>query len=189
MDSARVTELTRELLLALGQDPDREGLRDTPLRVAQWWRDFFSQSSATNSASFAETDLGGQLIVVGNMSVWSLCEHHLLPMHLEVCVGYVPNGRVLGLSKFGRIARQCASRLQVQERFTSQVLRAVSEATGSEHVAAVVRGEHLCMSMRGVRMESAQTTTVLSQGRLETDPTLSQRFLAFTGPSTMGRRQ
>jgi GTP cyclohydrolase I len=123
--------------------------------------------------------VNGQLVVVGGMRVWSLCEHHLLPMHLQVAAGYVPAGKVVGLSKFGRIAQRHAGRLQVQERFTRQVAEDVSGVIGSDDVAVAVRGTHLCMSMRGVRMEAARTTSLHAGGRFSSDPVLSQQFLAL----------
>lgn len=186
VDAVRVAELTRELLVALGQDPDREGLQDTPHRVARWWQDFLEPDPSTVSTTFAESCLDGQLVVVGGMNTWSLCEHHLLPMRLTTTVGYLPSDRVLGLSKFGRIARRHSGQLQVQERFTRELLGEVSTLTASDHVAAAVHGEHMCMSMRGVRMEQARTTTVLARGRLKTDPALAQQFLALARTPTCG---
>ena len=180
VDTARVEHLVRELLLALGEDPERAGLADTPRRVAGWWREFLEPGSAGTATCFAEASSDGQLVVVGDMGVWSLCEHHLLPMRLDVTVGYLPAGVVLGLSKFGRITRRFAGRLQLQERLTEQVARAVIEATGSQDVAVAVRGEHLCMSMRGVRMGTARTTTVHTHGRFVTDQALSGQFLALS---------
>lgn len=179
MDVDRITDLVGQLLEALGEDPSREGLADTPGRVAAWYREFLSPDSSSSATCFPEPQVSGQLVVVGGMSVWSLCEHHLLPMHLEVTVGYLPGAQVLGLSKFGRIAAECAARLQVQERFTRQVADKVAAVVDTQDVAVAVRGTHLCMSMRGVRMEAARTTTLEHRGRLEEDPALTQRFLAL----------
>ncbi|WP_424534250.1 GTP cyclohydrolase I [Sphaerisporangium viridialbum] len=177
VDTERVADLVGQLLAALGENPGREGLADTPARVAAWWRTFLSPEPAAAATCFTETRLGEQLVVVGGMSVWSLCEHHMLPMHLQVAAGYVPNGEVVGLSKFGRIAQRHAGRLQVQERFTRQVAEDIVGVIGSKDVAVAVRGTHLCMSMRGVRMEQARTTTLHAGGRFQTDPVLSQQFL------------
>ncbi|MBN6058308.1 GTP cyclohydrolase I [Nonomuraea sp. RK-328] len=177
VDTERVADLVGQLLAALGEDPAREGLANTPARVAAWWRTFLSPEPAAAATCFTETHLSEQLVVVGDMSVWSLCEHHMLPMHLEVATGYVPNGEVVGLSKFGRIAQRHAGRLQVQERFTRQVAEAIADVIGGKDVAIAVRGTHLCMSMRGVRMEQARTTTLHAGGRFQTDSVLSQQFL------------
>ncbi|WP_264296625.1 GTP cyclohydrolase I [Streptomyces sp. C8S0] len=114
------------------------------------------------------------------MSVWSLCEHHMIPMNLQVAVGYLAEGEVVGLSKFGRVAKHFAGRLQVQERYTRQVAEHLAGVIGREDIAVAVRGLHLCMSMRGVRMEEARTTTLHSGGRFATDPVLSQQFLLAT---------
>ncbi|WP_376773362.1 GTP cyclohydrolase I [Streptosporangium album] len=185
VDAPRVTELVRELLIALGEDPHREGLLNTPARVAAWWRDFLSPDPSAMATCFTETHASDQLVVVGGLNVWSLCEHHMLPMKLDAHVGYLADGTVLGLSKFGRIAQRHAGRLQVQERFTRQLADEVVAAIGSEDVAVTVHGVHLCMSMRGVRMEAARTSTVQAGGRFKTDPLLSQQFLTLT---TAGQR-
>ncbi|MCX4826388.1 GTP cyclohydrolase I FolE [Streptomyces sp. NBC_01142] len=179
VDAERVADLVVQLLSALGEDPGREGLVDTPARVASWWRTFLSPDPSAATTCFTETQLSGQLVVVGGMSVWSLCEHHLLPMNLDVAAGYVADGNVVGLSKFGRIAQRHAGRLQVQERFTRQVADEICGVIGGQDVAVAVRGTHLCMSMRGVRMEAARTTTLQATGRLQTDPALSRQFLTL----------
>jgi GTP cyclohydrolase I len=177
VDTARVADLISQLLMALGEDPAREGLIGTPGRVAAWWAEFLSPDDVTVTC-FSESQLSDQLVIVGGMSVWSLCEHHLLPMNLQVMAGYVPAGEVVGLSKFGRIAEHFAGRLQVQERFTEQVAEYLTSVIGRKDIAVAVRGAHLCMSMRGVRMEAARTTTLHAGGRFATDPVLNQQFLA-----------
>lgn len=179
VDAERVADLVGQLLTAIGEDPGREGLSDTPARVAAWWQSFFSPEPSATPTCFTEQHLSGQLVVIGGMSVWSLCEHHLLPMNLDVAVGYVPDSNVVGLSKFGRIAQRYAGRLQVQERFTRQVADELADVIGGNDVAVAVRGTHLCMSARGVRMETARTTTVQACGRFERDPVLSQQFLTL----------
>ncbi|MGW2652129.1 GTP cyclohydrolase I [Streptomyces sp. NPDC001478] len=178
IDTAQVADLISQLLIALGEDPAREGLIGTPERVAAWWTDFLSPDDATSFTCFSEPLLNEQLVVVGGMSVWALCEHHMLPMNLQVTAGYVPDGEVVGLSKFGRIAAHFAGRLQVQERFTKQVAEHLTGVIGRKDVAVAVRGLHLCMSMRGVRMEAACTTTLHTGGQFGTDPVLNQQFLA-----------
>ena len=177
IDTDRVADLIGQLLVELGEDPQRDGLAETPKRVAAWWNDFLSPGSAPAATRFTESQLGGQLVVVGGMSVWSLCEHHMIPMNLQVAVGYLAAGEVVGLSKFGRVAQHFAGRLQVQERYTHEVAEHLAGVIGSEDIAVAVRGLHLCMSMRGVRMEDARTTTLHSGGLFATDPILSQQFL------------
>ncbi|MFD5483939.1 GTP cyclohydrolase I [Streptomyces virginiae] len=177
IDTDRVADLIGQLLVELGEDPQRDGLAETPKRVAAWWNDFLSPGSAPAATRFTESQLGGQLVVVGGMSVWSLCEHHMIPMNLQVTVGYLAEDEVVGLSKFGRVAQHYAGRLQVQERYTLEVAEHLAGVIGSEDIAVAVRGLHLCMSMRGVRMEEARTTTLHSGGRFATDSILSQQFL------------
>ncbi|GAA2213328.1 GTP cyclohydrolase I FolE [Nonomuraea monospora] len=186
VDTPRVTGLVRELLIALGEDPHREGLLDTPARVAAWWCSFLSPDPSAMATCFTETHASDQLVVVGGLNVWSLCEHHMLPMKLDAHVGYLADGTVLGLSKFGRIAQRYAGRLQMQERFTRQLADEVTTAIGSEDVAVTVHGVHLCMSMRGVRMEMARTSTVQAGGRFKTDPLLSQQFLTLSTAELRG---
>lgn len=180
IDTDRVAVLIAQLLIELGEDPARDGLIGTPGRVAAWWQAFLSPDDTAVDSCFTESQLSDQLVIVGGMRVWSLCEHHLLPMSLEVTAGYIPDGEVLGLSKFGRIAQRFAGRLQVQERFTRQVFEHLTGVIGREDVAVQVRGTHLCMSMRGVRMDAARTTTLQAGGRFGTDPVLSQQFLTLT---------
>ena len=179
IDTGRVADLIVQLLVALGEDPAREGLIGTPDRVAAWWSTFLSPDDAAMATCFPESQLSDQLVIVGGMSVWSLCEHHMLPMNLQVTAGYVPDGEVVGLSKFGRIAQHFAGRLQVQERFTRQFAEHMAGVIGREDVAVAVRGVHLCMSMRGVRMESARTTTAHTGGRFQSDPVLNQQFFTL----------
>lgn len=179
INTSRVRDLISQLLVALGEDPAREGLAGTPERVAAWWNTFLSPDTAATATCFTESHLSSQLVVVGGMSVWSLCEHHMLPMNLQVTAGYVPAGEVVGLSKFGRIAQRHAGRLQVQERFTRQVAEDIVGVIGSDDVAVAVRGTHLCMSMRGIRMEAARTNSLHAGGRFGSDPVLSQQFLAL----------
>ncbi|WP_433358840.1 GTP cyclohydrolase I [Streptosporangium sp. CA-115845] len=185
VDTERIADLIGQLLAALGEDPAREGLAGTPARVAAWWRDFLAPDPSAMATCFTETHASDQLVVVGGLNVWSLCEHHMLPMQLDAHVGYLADGTVLGLSKFGRIAQHHAGRLQMQERFTRQLADEVAAAIGSQDVAVTVHGVHLCMSMRGVRMERARTSTVQAGGRFKTDPLLSQQFLTLT---TAGQR-
>lgn len=177
IDTDRVADLIGQLLVELGEDPERDGLAETPKRVAAWWSDFLSPGSAPLATRFTEPHLAGQLVVVGGIGVWSLCEHHMIPMNLQVTAGYLAEEEVLGLSKFGRVAKHFAGRLQVQERYTREVAEHLAGVIGREDVAVAVKGLHLCMSMRGVRMEEARTTTVHSGGRFSTDPALAQQFL------------
>lgn len=177
LDVDRIADLYRELLKLLGDDPDREGLRDTPARVAAWWAEFLGADATFSPTTFTEPGAAGQLVVVHGVEVWSLCEHHLLPFQVSYSIGYVARDVVLGLSKFVRIARRSAGRLQVQERLTRAIADEVSELTGSPDVAVYGLGEHLCMSMRGVRSGAARTASEAMRGRFASEPMLAERFL------------
>lgn len=159
-DFERLVAIGRELLIAIGEDPDREGIQDTPLRYAKWWREFMQYDEGTVDRVF---DVGNsdEIVSVSGIKVWSLCEHHLLPFSCTVAVAYRPNGSVLGLSKFGRIAHAAAHKPQVQERLTQEIADRIVEVTGSKDVAVMADGEHLCMSMRGIRTPATMTTSVM----------------------------
>lgn len=180
VDTARVAELYRQLLIELGEDPGRDGLRGTPGRVAAWWSEFLDYDPGATATVFDyEPSDGDHLLLVGGISVYSLCEHHLLPMRLAVTIGYLPAGQALGLSKFARIAQAHARRLQMQERFTDGVAQDVVKATGSGDVGVMTEGEHLCMSMRGVREQQARTTSMKLLGRLRDEPGLASQFVTL----------
>ena len=179
IDTGWVSDLIAQLLVALGEDPAREGLTGTPERVASWWNTSCPQTAPRPRCASPRHTSAANWSSWAASSVWSLCEHHMLPMNLQVAAGYVPAGEVVGLSKFARIAQRHAGRLQVQERFTRQVAEEIACVIGSDDVAVAVRGTHLCMSMRGVRMEAARTSSLQAGGRFESDPVLSQQFLAL----------
>jgi GTP cyclohydrolase IA len=160
VDYARLLELGRELLVAIGEDPDREGLLGTPRRWADWWREFIEYDPGVTETTF-QSMASDQMVCVSGMRVFSLCEHHMLPIWCDVSIGYITGERVLGLSKFARIAHQFAHRLQIQERLGVQIANEVSRITGTEDVAVILQGEHLCMSARGIRTQGLMTTSVM----------------------------
>ena len=160
VDYARLLELGRELLVAIGEDPDREGLLDTPRRWADWWREFIEYNPGTTETTF-QSMASDQMVCVSGMRVFSLCEHHLLPMWCDVSIGYITGERVLGLSKFARIAHQFAHQLQIQEQLGVQIADEVSRIAGTQDVAVVIQGEHLCMSARGIRTPGLMTSSVM----------------------------
>ncbi|WSQ14935.1 GTP cyclohydrolase I [Streptomyces sp. NBC_01231] len=151
--------VARQLLIQIGEDPDRSGLQDTPKRFARWWREFSTYQAGRVETQFPlRTD--GQIVMVSDINVWSLCEHHLLPFSCVLSIAYRPGEHVLGLSKFARIAQRHAHRLQVQERLVRDIAEEISKVTGTDDVAVIGRGEHLCMSMRGVRTSALMTCSV-----------------------------
>jgi GTP cyclohydrolase I len=175
VDYPKLLELGRELLVALGEDPDREGLQDTPRRWADWWREFIEYDPGKTETTFSAVSTD-QVVCVSGMRVFSLCEHHLLPMWCDVSIGYIPAGKVLGLSKFARIAHQFAHRLQIQERLGQQIADEIGRITGSTDVAVVLKGEHLCMSARGIRTPGVMTSSIML-GTFRSDHDLRMEFM------------
>ena len=160
INERELERIGRELLIAVGEDPDRDGLKDTPSRWARMWREFFDYKPGSTGALF---NIGNSdsIVAVTGINVWSLCEHHLLPFSTELSIAYIPSGPVLGLSKFARIAHDKAHRLQVQERLTQEIADAVTAVTGSRDVAVIAKGHHLCMTMRGIKTEASMHTSIM----------------------------
>ena len=177
VDHARLKRAATEILLAIGEDPMREGLVDTPRRFADHWREFIDHKPGRVATSFASIE-SDQMIVVSGMDAWSLCEHHLLPFRVRVAVGYISDRRILGLSKFGRIVAEAAHRLQLQERLTRNVADRVRDLAKTENIAVFAQGEHLCMAMRGVKMPATMTTSVMG-GLFRTKPEARAEFLSL----------
>ncbi|UXA17629.1 GTP cyclohydrolase I FolE [Mycobacterium sp. SMC-4] len=172
-DQARAEAAVRELLIAVGEDPDREGLIDTPARVARAYREIFA-GLYTNPDDVLKTMFDEQhdeLVLVKDIPMYSTCEHHLVSFHGVAHVGYIPgqDGRVTGLSKLARVVDLYAKRPQVQERLTAQVADALMRRLNPRGVIVVVEAEHLCMAMRGIRKPGAVTTTSAVRGQFKTD--------------------
>jgi GTP cyclohydrolase I len=174
-DHERAAAAVRELLLACGEDPDREGLRDTPARVARAYREMFAglytDPDRVLEKTFAESH--EELILIKDIALYSFCEHHLLPFHGVAHVGYIPDehGRVTGLSKIARLVDLYARRPQVQERLTSQIADALVTRLNPRGVIVVIEAEHLCMGVRGIRKPGAVTTTSAVRGQFKTSAT------------------
>jgi GTP cyclohydrolase I len=171
-DEARAAAAVRELLLALGEDPDREGLKETPARVARAFKENFEGLWKSPEEVLTTTfDIGHEeLVIIRDIEVFSHCEHHLTPFHGVAHVGYIPRGKITGLSKVARLVDLFARRPQVQERLTTQIADAMVKILDPMGVIVIIDCEHLCMSMRGVRKSKARTTTSAVRGVLR-DPT------------------
>ena len=170
-----------DILTAVGEDLDRPGLKDTPMRAAKafsYLTSGYQQSLAevTNNAVFPSDN--EEMVLVKNIEFYSLCEHHLLPFHGRVHIAYLPQGKVLGLSKFARITEMFARRLQIQENLTQQIAEAVVEVTGARGAAVVIDSAHMCMMMRGVAKQQSTTRTVSLIGDFKTDKEARREFLA-----------
>lgn len=182
-DADRAQAAVRELLLALGEDPNREGLKETPARVARALAENFAGLWQTAEDVLTTTFDEGhrELVVVRDIEVYSHCEHHLTPFHGVAHIGYIPNGRITGLSKLARLVDVFARRPQVQERLTSQIADAMVRILDPLGVMVVIDCEHLCMSMRGVRKSEARTVTSAVRGGLRDAATRSEAMSLILG--------
>ena len=181
--TSRLTENYRESLSLLGEDAEREGLLKTPERVAKAMQ-FLTQGyhmdakAILNSAKFHEEV--SEMVIVKDIELYSLCEHHMLPFYGKAHIAYIPNGWITGLSKIARVVDVFARRLQVQERLTTQVLHAIKDTLNPLGVAGVIEASHLCMMMRGVQKQNSVTTTSAFWGEFERNETRSE-FIRLIG--------
>jgi len=182
-DHPRAEAAIRELLHAIGEDPDREGLRDTPARVARAYAELTAGLRMTPEDVLTTTfDLGHEeMVLVRDIELWSMCEHHLVPFTGVAHVGYIPaeTGKITGLSKLARLVDVYAKRPQVQERLTSQVADALMRILEARGVIVVIEAEHLCMTMRGVRKAGARTITSAVRGSMLTEPATRSEAMAL----------
>ncbi|KLO62427.1 GTP cyclohydrolase [Dermacoccus sp. PE3] len=185
VDLPRIEAAVREILTAVGEDPDREGLLDTPARVARAYAETFVGLRQTPADVLDKTfDVEHEeLILVRDIEVYSTCEHHLVPFHGVAHVGYIPSasGRVTGLSKLARLVDVYAKRPQVQERLTTQIADALVEHLDAQGVIVVIEAEHLCMSMRGIRKPGARTITSAVRGQLRNTATRAEAMSLLMG--------
>ncbi|MET0845457.1 MAG: GTP cyclohydrolase I FolE [Pseudomonas sp.] len=176
----------RDILIGLGENPDREGLQDTPVRAAkamQYLCHGYDQSveEIVNGALFASDN--DEMIIVDNIELYSLCEHHMLPFIGKAHVAYIPTGKVLGLSKIARLVDMFARRLQIQENLTRQIAEAVQQVTGAAGVAVVIEARHMCMMMRGVEKQNSTMNTSVMLGAFRESSNTRQEFLQLIGRS------
>jgi GTP cyclohydrolase I len=179
IDHAAARRAARELLLALGADPDSEVLRETPRRVADAYAELLTPSPF-RATTFPNDDRYDELILARSIPFHSLCMHHLLPFHGIAHVGYVPGDRIVGLSKLGRVVEYFSRDLQIQERLTTQVADWLEEELRPRGVGVVLEAEHTCMSLRGVQKLGAKTVTSAMRGLLREDARTRQEFLSLT---------
>jgi GTP cyclohydrolase I len=182
-DHARAEAAVRELLIAIGEDPEREGLRDTPARVARAYEEVTSGLRQTARDVLTTTfDLGhDEMVLVRDIELWSMCEHHLVPFTGVAHVGYIPaeTGKITGLSKLARLVDVYAKRPQVQERLTTQIADSLMEILEARGVIVVIEAEHLCMTMRGVKKAGARTITSAVRGSMLTSATTRAEAMAL----------
>lgn len=189
---ARIEQAVRTILECIGENPNREGLRDTPKRVAKMYQEIFSGLTMTNadiikslSTVFTEeenedvADKFGDMVIVKNIPFYSSCEHHLIPFFGKAHVGYVPNQKIIGLSKIARLVDIIGKRPQVQERITKDVADIIVQMLDPIGVMVVIEAEHLCMNMRGVKKPGTSTVTSATRGCFDLDPTSRNEFLSL----------
>lgn len=186
IDKNKIEELTREFLVALGDDPDREGLKKTPSRVARMCDELFEGMTHSNheiaemfNTCFEDVKTG-DLVVESNIPIHSFCEHHLMLMYdMSVAIGYIPNGKVIGLSKLARISDMVGKRLQLQERIGSDIADILHEILNTNDIIVVIQGKHGCMTARGIKSREAITRTATLRGRFESDSDLRSEFYSL----------
>lgn len=187
IDREAIKEHIRGILIALGDDPEREGLKETPERVAKMYEEVFEGMNYTNDEiaemfgkTFQEEDTvngSNDVVIVRDIEIFSYCEHHMALMYdMKVTVAYTPVDRVIGLSKIARIADMVAKRLQLQERIGSDIAQIICKITGSNDVAVIIEGNHSCMTARGIKKTGSSTVTTTLRGRFDTDPVLQSRL-------------
>lgn len=180
-DVAAVEESTRQLLRSIGEDPDREGLRDTPRRIAAMYQELFEGLNqdpvAVLSVGFEEAH--DEMVILREIPFYSMCEHHFLPFHGQAHVGYLPAGRIVGLSKIARALEIFARRPQVQERLTTQLAECIGDVLGARGVGVVIEAEHTCMTARGIKKPGATMVTSVMRGLFRDDVNTRQEFLGL----------
>ena len=187
MDTKKIEQATRMFLEALGENPAREGLLETPRRVARMCKEIFSgldpaAGEPSETIKVLEAEGHNEIVLVKDIPFYSVCEHHLLPFLGKAHVAYIPNGRITGISKLVRIVRAYAKRLQLQERLSTQIAEAIMEKLEPRGVMVVMEAEHLCMTMRGVRAPGATTVTSVVRGIfLENHPTRAETMALIRG--------
>ena len=178
IDYDKVKSLVVELLEALGENPKREGLRDTPRRIADFWREFIEYDAGKLDTVF-DSIKHDQMVCVTGMKVWSMCEHHMLPFWCDISIAYIADKHVLGLSKFARIAHKHAHKLTLQEQLVSDISDEVQKILGTNDVAVMAKGEHLCMTMRGIKTPHRMISSALDGHFLK--PAARAEFLRLVG--------
>jgi GTP cyclohydrolase I len=166
-NSEKIMEAVKTILIAIGEDPNREGLKETPKRVAKFYHDWLEYDGKVEAKAF--TEQYNEMVIVKDIPFFSMCEHHMLPFVGKAHISYIPNGKVLGLSKLVRILNKYARRLQIQEKLVAQVADEIMDTVNPKGCLVVIEAEHLCMSMRGVRTPGSTTVTSAIRGCFEKD--------------------
>jgi GTP cyclohydrolase I len=181
VDQKRIRAAVREILLAVGEDPDREGLRDTPDRVARMYAEVFAglRKDASEPLRKTFTEKYDEMVLVRDISFDSICEHHLLPFYGKAHIAYLPNGKIVGLSKLARVLDILSRRPQVQERMTEHLADLVMDHLDARGVGVILEATHTCMTVRGVRKQDSICTTSAMRGTFQTNPSTRSELMAL----------
>ena len=182
IDTEKIEAAVLQILQAIGEDPEREGLRDTPARVARMYAEIFAglHQDPTQMLNVSFSEFHDELVLVKDIPLYSMCEHHLLPFYGKTHIAYIPrDGKVVGISKLARVAECFAQRPQLQERLTSQIADCINDTLNPLGVAVVIEAEHMCMNLRGVRKAGAQTVTSAVRGAFEKNPQTRAELLSL----------
>lgn len=179
----KIKQAVRLLLEGLGEDISREGLLDTPDRIARMYKELYSGADEDPGVHLSRTFHvdDSEMVIEKNITFYSICEHHLLPFYGKVHIAYIPDGKVVGLSKLARTVEVFAKRLQIQEQMTGQIADALMTHLHPQGVLVMAEAEHMCMTMRGIKKPGSQTVTLARRGVFMTDPSLEERFFRVLG--------
>lgn len=185
IDRERIKSAVHELFIAIGEDPEREGLLETPRRIADLYAEVFGglHEDPREHLRVGFEVAHDEMVILRNIPFYSMCEHHFLPFHGEAHVGYVPDGRVVGVSKLARVVDGYARRPQIQEQLTSQVANAIMDTVKPDGVAVVIEAEHLCMTMRGIKKPGSRMITSAMRGTFKQSPVTRAEFLSLVSGS------
>jgi GTP cyclohydrolase IA len=181
IDQDKIKRAVHDILIAIGEDPSREGIKETPRRIAEMYAEVFSgmKEDPREVLSVGFEEGHNEMVILKDIPFYSMCEHHLLPFYGMVHIGYIPKGRVVGASKLGRVVEILAKRPQLQERLTTQIANTIVEAMQPEGVAVVIEAEHLCMTMRGVKKPGSNIVTSAMRGSFRTRAVTRTEFLSL----------
>ncbi len=181
VDQKKIEQAVRLLLEGIGEDVTREGLIDTPARIARMYEEIYKgmdEDAAVHLSKTFSVD-NNEIVIVKDITFYSICEHHLMPFYGKAHIAYLPNGRVVGISKLARTVEVYARRPQIQEKLTAQIADAIMEHLAPQGVMVMLEAEHLCMTMRGVEKPGSRTVTMATRGRFADDAGLQQRFFSL----------
>ena len=178
IDEKKIEQAVRLMLEGIGEDPDREGLADTPSRIARMCAELYGGmlDDAGIHLFHTFTSDSSEMVIEKDITFYSMCEHHILPFYGKAHIAYIPDGKVVGLSKLARTVEVFARRLQIQEQLTGQIADALMEYMQPKGALVLIEAEHMCMTMRGIKKPGSQTVTLAKRGVFETDPALEERF-------------